>query len=40
MHEEAPFVPIAHSVVFMPMRKKVDGYVMDPFGFHKFEGVR
>ena len=32
MHEEAPFYLIAHSVVFMPMRKEVVGYKMSPFG--------
>jgi dipeptide transport system substrate-binding protein len=26
-------------VVYMPMSKKVEGYVMDPLGFHNFEGV-
>ena len=30
MHDEAPFYLIAHSVVFMPMRKNVDGYVDEP----------
>jgi dipeptide transport system substrate-binding protein len=37
--EEAPVVPLVHSVVYMPMSKKVEGYVMDPLGFHNFEGV-
>jgi dipeptide transport system substrate-binding protein len=37
--EEAPWVTIAHSVVFMPMRKEVVGYKMDPFGIHQFYGV-
>jgi dipeptide transport system substrate-binding protein len=37
--EEAPWVTIAHSVVFMPMRKNVTGYKMDPFGSHIFYGV-
>ena len=35
MHEEAPFFLIAHSVVFMPMRKNVVGYKMSPFGAHR-----
>ena len=30
--EQAPWATIAHSVVFMPMRKKVTGYKMDPLG--------
>ena len=37
--EEAPWVTIAHSVVFMPMRKEVTGYKIDPFGGHIFYGV-
>jgi len=36
---EAPWATIAHSVVFMPMSKKVIGYKMDPLGGHRFEGV-
>jgi dipeptide transport system substrate-binding protein len=39
IHDEAPIIPIVHSVVYMPMSKKVQGYVMDPLGFHNFEGV-
>lgn len=37
--EQAPWATIAHSVVFMPMRKEVTGYVMDPKGTHSFDGV-
>lgn len=36
---EAPWVPIAHSVVFMATRKDVQGFRMDPLGRHPFEGV-
>jgi dipeptide transport system substrate-binding protein len=36
---EAPWATIAHSVVHMPMRNNVKGYVMDPLGGHVFEGV-
>ena len=39
MHEEAPFFLIAHSVVFMPMRANVSGYVMSPLGKHQFDLV-
>jgi dipeptide transport system substrate-binding protein len=39
VHDEAAVVPIVHSVVYMAMSKKVEGYVMDPLGFHNFEGV-
>jgi dipeptide transport system substrate-binding protein len=37
--DQAPWVTIAHSVVFMPMRKEVKGYKIDPFGGHVFYGV-
>jgi dipeptide transport system substrate-binding protein len=37
--EEAPWVTIAHSVVFMPMRKEVTGFIMDPLGTHQFYTV-
>lgn len=36
---EAPWATIAHSVVFMPMRKEVKNYEMSPFGSHRFDGV-
>jgi dipeptide transport system substrate-binding protein len=39
MHEEAPFYLIAHSVVFMPMRKTVLNYKMSAFGGHNFDAV-
>ena len=37
--DQAPWATIAHSVVFMPMRKEVTGYVIDPLGGHHFYGV-
>ena len=37
--EEAPWVTIAHSVVYEPIRKNVTGYKVDPFGLHVFYGV-
>jgi len=37
--EQAPWITIAHSVVFMPMRDEVQGYRIDPFGGHEFYGV-
>jgi len=37
--EQAPWVTIAHSVVYMPMRNEVKGYKIDPFGGHVFYGV-
>ncbi|MEZ5830222.1 MAG: ABC transporter substrate-binding protein [Dongiaceae bacterium] len=38
-HDQAPWVPIAHSLVSMPMSKKVMGYKVHPLGTHIFEGV-
>ena len=37
--EQAPWATIAHSVVFMPMRPEVQGYVMHPLGGHIFNEV-
>jgi len=37
--EEAPWVTIAHSVVFKPVRKEVVDFKIDPFGGHVFYGV-
>ena len=37
--EQAPWVTIAHSVVFKPMRKEVVNFKIDPFGGHVFYGV-
>jgi dipeptide transport system substrate-binding protein len=37
--EEAPWVTIAHSIVFMPVRQEVVDYRIDPFGGHIFYGV-
>jgi dipeptide transport system substrate-binding protein len=37
--EEAPDLPIAHSVVFVSMRSNVVGYKMSPLGIHSFYGV-
>ena len=37
--EEAPWVTLAHTVVFEPVRKEVIGYKMSPLGVHSFYGV-
>jgi len=37
--EQAPWLPIAHAVVSVPMSDRVDGYVMDPFDHHDFSRV-
>lgn len=36
---EAPWVPLAHSVVFMATRREVTGFRMDPLGRYPFDGV-
>jgi dipeptide transport system substrate-binding protein len=36
---EAPWVPIAHSLVYMATRKEVTGFRMDLLGRHSFDGV-
>jgi ABC-type transport system substrate-binding protein len=38
-HEEAPWVPIAHSVVVEPMKKTVEGFVLYPTGKRYFAPV-
>lgn len=37
--DQAPWATIAHSLVTVPMSKKVSGYKMDPLGSHRFDGV-
>jgi len=37
--EQAPWLPIAHSTVVLPMSKKVKNYVMEPLGSHRFKNV-
>ena len=37
--QQAPWVTIAHSVVFEPIREEVQGYRIDPLGGHVFYGV-
>ena len=38
-HEQAPWVPVAHSVGFAPLSPRVKGYVQSPFGYDAFYGV-
>ncbi len=38
-HDEAPWIPIAHSVRYEPVRKEVTGYKMDVTGHHFFNKV-
>ncbi|MDT8856201.1 ABC transporter substrate-binding protein [Paracoccaceae bacterium Fryx2] len=37
--DKAPWATLGHSTVFMPMSKKVTGYVMSPLGSHQFDTV-
>ncbi len=37
--EEAPWVTIAHSIVFKPVRKEVTGFKVHPLGSHIFKNV-
>lgn len=34
--EQAPWITIAHSTTYLPLRKEVKNYVIDPFGLHNF----
>jgi dipeptide transport system substrate-binding protein len=37
--EQAPWITVAHSVVHVPMRKEVTGFVVDPLGHFAFDTV-
>jgi len=37
--QQVPFTPIAHSTVYQPMRKEVQGFKISPFGLNSFYGV-
>ncbi|QIQ20853.1 ABC transporter substrate-binding protein [Zophobihabitans entericus] len=39
MFNQAPALMIAHSMVYMPVRKDVQGYIMDPLALHNFNRV-
>jgi dipeptide transport system substrate-binding protein len=36
---EAPWATLDHSIQYMPMSKKVKGFVQDPLGYHRFDDV-
>ena len=36
---EAPWNTLDHSLVFVPVSKKVSGFFQDPLGYHRFDGV-
>jgi len=37
--KQFPISPIAHSTVYQPMRKSVQGFLISPFGLNSFYGV-
>jgi dipeptide transport system substrate-binding protein len=37
--DEAPWITMAHSIVYVPMRKEVTGYKVDPLGAYVFSSV-
>ncbi|EXI62363.1 peptide transporter [Mannheimia granulomatis] len=37
--EQAPWVTVAHSTTYFPVRKEVSGYKLSPFSLHNFYGV-
>ncbi|MEZ2129520.1 MULTISPECIES: ABC transporter substrate-binding protein [unclassified Sinorhizobium] len=37
--KEAPWATLDHSTEFVPTSKKVSGFVQDPVGVHRFDGV-
>jgi len=39
IHAAAPWLPIAHSRVVLPMSNKVKNYVMEPLGMHRFKNI-
>jgi len=39
MHDQVPALMIAHSIIYEPVRKEVQGYEVDPFGKHVFKQV-
>ncbi len=38
-HDEMPWMNIAHSTVYEPVRKEVSGYKVSPLGAHEFQNV-
>jgi dipeptide transport system substrate-binding protein len=37
--QQVPYTPIAHSIVSLPVSKRVKGLAFSPLGSHRFEGV-
>ncbi|WP_246494679.1 ABC transporter substrate-binding protein [Brenneria izadpanahii] len=39
MHQQIPFLPIAHSIIYEAIGDNVAGYSVDPLGLHRFNHV-
>jgi dipeptide transport system substrate-binding protein len=39
VNDQVPWLNIAHSTVFEPVRKEVSGYKVSPLGAHEFHNV-
>ena len=39
VHDEAPWIPLAHSMLITPVRKEVKGFINDPSSNHYFQLV-
>jgi dipeptide transport system substrate-binding protein len=39
VHDQVPWLNIAHSTVYEPIRKEVTGYKVSPLGAHEFQNV-
>jgi dipeptide transport system substrate-binding protein len=37
--QQVPYTPIAHSIVFLPISRRVKGLELSPLGSHRFDGV-
>ncbi|MDW0616403.1 ABC transporter substrate-binding protein [Mannheimia haemolytica] len=38
-NEQTPFIPLAHAINYVPLSKRVQGFVQNPFGYTPFYGV-
>lgn len=38
-HEQTPFIPLAHAINYVPLSKRVQGFVQNPFGYTPFYEV-
>ncbi|QIW15385.1 peptide transporter [Pasteurellaceae bacterium RH1A] len=40
VQENSPIIPLAHAINYVPLHKRVKGFVQSPFGYTAFYGVR